>query len=523
MTYDETPEKTSSSTLDLGNICTQSEQDVFAQGYHQFLKTTCNTCHISGPGKGTFAHPNVANAFPSFQALGYEKISAMAVSDSHNPPYTGTHNRDLVNDMKAQWATFLAEKQKCGNGGSTTNTSTTFTPKFITIKKLIPEVKGTPKTVNINGTNTNIIEYNTVNVTYNLDTDLTALGDVPVPNTGGATLSIDITGYQTPSGETGYVIKMPKIKTGTQSLKINGLHVQLNGQPVRYTYTFQHVQKTLYKGTETLLSGGSMLVLGPLFTTDQLAITIGGLEVVDIAAPPAPPSVQFASTTATILQSNLGYANVYKVAVNVVGDNSNPITVGVSTVGDEKTAGIAKGVLGAGGKNRFDWDYRITSPMSVTFLPGETTKYIDVVFSDDERDDVTKTLTLKLADPFGAALGTNSQIVLTIPDYNPAPTGTAPTFSDLMRVGGILEMNCVRCHNSIDKQGGYDMTDYQMMVSKGIIVPGDLTPNNHKMFRRMNPDAPGAGTITPMPLDGFLTQDLTIFVEDWIKAGAKNN
>ncbi len=516
--------KMSSSTLELGSICTQTEEDIFAQGYHQFFKTTCNNCHVSGPGKGTFAHPTVATAFSSFQAMGYEKLSAMAVSDSHNYPYTGSHNIERISALKDQWRTFLVEKQKCG-GTSTTTTAAaaTFTPKFITIKKPVPEVKGTPKTVNINGTNTPIVEYNVVSVTYNLDGDLSPLGDTPVPNTGGATLTISISGFSTPSGSTGYLIQMPKLKTGTQSLKFDGMHIQLNGQPIRYTYTFQHIQKTLYKGTEALLSGGSMLVLGPLLTTDQIAVTIGTLDVVDIAAPPAPPKVQFAAAAATILKSDLGPTTPYKVAVSVLGDNSNPITVGLTTVGDEKQVGIAKGVIGAGGKNRFDWDYKIISPMSITFLPGETTKYIDIVFSDDERDDVDKALTLKLADPFGADLGTNSTIVISLPDYNLAPTGTAPTFAQLMSPGGILEMNCVRCHNSIEKQGGYDMTDYNMMVSKGIIVPGDLTPNNHKMFRRMNPDAPGAGTITSMPLDGFLTQDLTIFVEDWIKAGAKNN
>lgn len=523
MTYDETPEKMSSSTLDPGTICSQTEDNIFAQGYHQFLKTTCNNCHVSGPGKGTFAHPTVTTAFSSFQAMGFEKISTMAVSDSHNYPYTGSQNIERISALKDRWRTFLIEKQKCGNSTTTTSPSVTYTPKFMTIKKSIPTVTGTPKTVNINGTNTAIVEYNVVNVSYDLDNDLSALGETAVPDTGGATLTLSITGYSTPSGSTGYVIEMPKLKTGTKSLKFDGMHIQLNGQPVRYTYTFQHIQKTLYKNTDTLLSGGSMLVLGPLLTTDQIAVTIGGLEVVDIAAPPAPPSVKFDLAAAAILQSELGHAVPYKIAVSVEGDNSNPITLGLTTVGDESQPAIAKGLMGAGGKNRFNWDYKIMSPMSITFLPGERTKYIDVIFSDDERDDITKTLTLKLADPLGAVLGAQSTLVITIPDYNPAPTGTAPTFAQLMSSGGILEMNCVRCHNSVEMQGGYDMTDYRLMVTKGIIVPGDLTPNNHKMFRRMNPDAPGTGTITPMPLDGFLTQDLTIFVEEWIKAGAKNN
>jgi hypothetical protein len=215
------------------------------------------------------------------------------------------------------------------------------------------------------------------------------------------------------------------------------------------------------------------------------------------------------------------------VALTISGDNTNPVTVGITTVGDEKTPTVAKGVLGAGGKNRFNWDYRFKSPLSLTFLPGETEKYIEIIFSDDERDEVDKTLTLKVGDPLGGVIGANAQIVISLPDYNDPPVGTAPTFTQLMSVGGVLEQKCARCHNSIDKQGGYDMTDYRAMVTKGVIVPGDPTANNHKMFRRMNADAPQVGTITPMPLDGFLTgpeeEPLVQAVEAWITSGAKNN
>jgi len=524
MTYDENPAVLSSSSNNLKDICTESEADVFNLGFHQFFQTNCNTCHISGPGKGTFAHPDTALAFASFGSIGVDKISAMAISDSHNYPYTGSHHLEEINNLKTQWKTYQIEKAKCSsNTPSTPNPNvSTFKPNFITAKKMIPAIKGKPSTVNINGSSMNILTYNTVNVSFNLDSELSMLTDKALPSTAGGILSVSVTGYSNPSGATGYLIQMPKLKANTESLKLTGLHVLLNGRPVNYSYTFQHIDKSVYKQTEMMLSGGSMLVLGPLSESDQISLTIGDVEVVDIPPPLTPPVVQFDLASATILQTEMGSSHIYKVAISVSGDNSNPLSVTLSTTGNENMANIAKGLTDATGRRRFNWDYKITSSLSVTFLPGDTTKFVDIIFSDDLRDEVDKTLTLTLTDPFGGTVGTNKNLVLTIPDYNSPNVGSV-TFAQLMSTGGILEMNCVRCHNSIDRQGGYDMTDYQEMVSKGVIIPGDLTPNNHKMYRRMNPDAPDAGLITPMPLDGFLTQDLTLIVEDWIKAGAKNN
>lgn len=524
MTYDENPPQISSSLSPLTSICSQTEDELFSMGYHQFLKTNCNSCHVSGPGKGTFAHPDTALAFSSFQTLGVDKVSSMAVSDSHNYPYTGSHNLETINNLKEQWKTYQIEKAKCSQDPTTTPNSnqSTFHPSFISVKKVIPTITGKPATINVNGSQMSIISYNTVNVTFNLDQDLSALADKALTATSGATLTVSITGYSNPSGATGYLIQMPKLKTSDLSLKFTGMHVLINGRPVGFTYTFQHIEKSVYKQSEVMLSGGSMLALGPISENDQISLTIGNIEVVDMPPPLAAPSVQFDLAAATLVQTDFGYANVYKVGVTRSGDTANPVSVAISRTGNESQATVAKGLTDSNGRNRFNWDYRFKSSLSVTFLPGETNKFVEIIFSDDLRDEATKTLTLNLVDPFGATLGTNKTLVITIPDFNNPNTGSI-TFSQLMSSGGILEMNCVRCHNNIDRQGGYDMTDYQEMVSKGVIVPGDLSPNNHKMYRRMNPDAPGAGSITPMPLDGFLTQDLTLIVEDWIKAGAKNN
>jgi len=525
MSYNENPQSmVSGSNTDLKDICSQTESDLFASGYHPFFQTNCNTCHVSGPGKGTFASPDEALAFASFQTMGFEKLSAMAINDSHNYPYTGSHHLEQINNLKTQWQTYQIEKSKCSS--STTSPTPTsvaaFTPNFITIKKIIPSIKGTPSTVNVNGSMMNIVTYNTSTVTYDLDQELSALSDKSLPVTSGATLTVSITGYSNPSGATGYLIQMPKLKTSTSSLKFNGMHVLINGRPVNYAYTFQHIDKSIYKLSEVMLSGGSMLALGPMSEGDQISLSIGSIEVIDMPEPLAAPVVQFDIATATILKTELGSAIPYKVGVSITGDNSNPLSVALSITGNEALANIAKGPMDVNGRHRFNWDYRINSSLSISFLPGETTKFIEIVFSDDLRDEVDKTLTLTLTDPFGGTLGAKKNLVLTIPDYNPANTDSV-TFTQLMSPGGILEMNCVRCHNSLDRQGGYDMTDYAEMVSKGIIVPGNLTPNDHKMFRRMNPFAPDAGLVTPMPLDNYLASDLVDFVNLWILAGAKNN
>lgn len=524
MSYDENPAQFSSSLSPLTSICSQTENDLFSMGYHQFLKTNCNTCHVSGPGKGTFAHPDAAIALGVFQTLGVDKVSSMAVSDAHNYPYTGSHNLETINNLKEQWKTYEIEKAKCDQDPTSTPNpnQNTFHPNFTSIKKVIPAIIGKPGTIDVNGSQMSIVSYNTATVTFDLDQDFSSLSDKALPVTAGASLSVSVTGFSNPSGATGYLIQMPKLKTGTTSLKFTGMHVLINGRPIGYSYTFQHIEKSIFKQTEVMLSGGSMLALGPISENDQISLTIGNIEVVDMPPPLAAPTVQFDLAAATLVPTDFGYANPYKITITRSGDTSNPVSVTVAKSGNEALTTVAKGLTDANGRNRFNWDYRFKSSLSVTFFPGETTKFVEVIFSDDLRDEATKTLTLNLADPFGSTLGTNKTLVITIPDFNNPNVGSI-TFSQLMSTGGILEMNCVRCHNSADRQGGYDMTDYQEMVAKGVIVPGDLTPNNHKMYRRMNPDAPGAGSITPMPLDGFLIQDLTLIVEDWIKAGAKNN
>lgn len=508
------------------DVCNEEDIDVFDRGYHQFLAENCKNCHISGPGKGTFASPDKVTAFAGFNMLGYDKISQYAVSNSHNPPYTGSQNLEIINNLRLQWQTYQKEKSQC-DGGTVVETDV-FTPQFETTSQPIPKINSTTTTVRVNGSDTQVTTFDRKVLTWDLNTTLSALNGKQVPNLNGVQLSITVSGFRIPTGETSYLISLPILKVGGYSLRVKGLNFRINGFSVNYATTFKKVDMNVYQGSTTLLSPGSLVSVGPLGASDTLAVQFGDIEIVSLPSPPPPPTVQFAVQNITVLQTQLGYANKVTIQVSVNGDNVESISVPVNfdAVGDypvgEKPA---NGLLGTG-QNRFDWDYRVddTTTTSLTFKPGEKSTTFNLIFSDDLRYDVDKVLRLSLGTPLGATLGVNSKLRIALPNYNPQPSGAAPTFALLMNPkSGVLGLNCVKCHNSVQRQGGYDMTDYQDMKNRGVILPGNLDPNQHKMFRRMNADAPNFEGLQSMPLDGFLPRDQVDLVNQWILDGAKNN
>ncbi|MBK7961938.1 MAG: hypothetical protein IPK04_12520 [Bdellovibrionales bacterium] len=64
------------------------------------------------------------------------------------------------------------------------------------------------------------------------------------------------------------------------------------------------------------------------------------------------------------------------------------------------------------------------------------------------------------------------------------------------------------------------MTDYQLMLTRGILIPGDI---QSKMYRRMNELDRVLSGLTPMPIDGSLDYRYIAPVSEWILNGAKNN
>jgi hypothetical protein len=511
--------------LNADNVCSEEEIDVFDRGYHQFLAETCKNCHISGPGKGTFASPDKVTAFSGFNMLGYDKISQYAVNNSHNPPYTGSQNLEIINGLRLQWQTFQKMKAQCEGGTGATVENEVFKPQFETSTQTIPQINSTTTTVRVNGSDTQVTTFDRQVLTWDMSNSLSTLSGKTVPTLTGAQLSVTVSGFRIPTGETAYLVSLPILKVGGNSLHIKGLNFRINGFAVGYATTFKKTDINAYMGTDVLLSPGSLVSVGRLGAADTLAVQFGDLEIIDLPAPPPPPAVQFSVQDMTIQANQLGYDNKVTITVNVIGDNLESISVPVNFDGAVAPEKAALSLLGTG-QNRFDWDYRVdtTTTTSLTFKPNQKSATFNLIFSDDQRADSDKVLRLSLGTPLGAILATNSKLRISLPNYNAVPTGSAPTFALLMNPkSGVLGMNCVKCHNSVQRQGGYDMTDYQDMKSRGIILPGNLDPNQHKMFRRMNADSPNLQGLQSMPLDGFRPRDEVDLVNQWILDGAKNN
>lgn len=518
----------STSIYNAVDVCKEEDITVFQRGYHQFLSQACKNCHINGPGKGTFASPDVTSAFSGFMMLGYDKISQYAVNNSHNPPYTGTQNLEIINNLRLQWQTYQKEKASCGTGNTTVAEPTTFTPEFETSMQNIPQINSSTSTVTVNGTSTQVTTFDRKVLSWDLSKTISSLNGKAIPNLVGAQLSVTVTGFKIPTGETAYLITLPMLKVGSNSLHIQGMNFRINGFPVNYATTFKRIDKNMFQNSTGLLAPGSLVSVGPLGASDTLSVQFGNIEIINMAAPPPPPEVNFNLANMTILPSQLGYANKVTVTVAINGENLESISVPinfVSTTDYPSGETPANSVLGSNGINRFDWDYKLAdgSTTSLTFKPGQKTASFDLVFSDDERNDVDKVLRLSIGTPLGANIGQNSNLVISLPNYNPPYAGSAPTFALLMKSTSVLGKNCVKCHNSVQRQGGYDMTDYEDMKKRGIIIPGDLVGNDHKMFRRMNADAPNLEGLQSMPLDGFRPRAEVDMVNQWILDGARNN
>ena len=170
--------------------------------------------------------------------------------------------------------------------------------------------------------------------------------------------------------------------------------------------------------------------------------------------------------------------------------------------------------------NRFDWNYKFASPYFVV-PAGQTTSRFYLKISKDLRNERNRVLQLKLSPSiFSGITFENDVNILFRKSLNPIADPSSMTYANLMdRRFGILGLNCVKCHNSVDMGGGYDMTDYDMMVSRGVINLQNLSQS--KMFIRMDPQL--GNLAKPMPLDGFLINEKVLEVKKWILNGAKNN
>lgn len=532
-----------------GTLCEQDIKNLYARGWHEFLKTNCTVCHSNGPGKGRFAAADLNVAFEEFQAVGYVKVGNNAVNTAHNPPYSGVQHTQVVNEMKVEWQKGLQDYAACTGDGSVI-------PQESQIEKI--SLKTVAKAL---GTANDGVP---TPITFDLNTEISRVaGTEALPSVPGARFTIYVTRLKNAGGFTYYSFSSPKIHGATVDVQVEGIFINLNGFLLNYPTTFSYVNKGVRSGSTNtgvgdvsgLISTGSLVAPKVILPTDTVSVSFINITRTTLPPPPPPITVNIAGARTVVVTPGTSYIDVSLslsaaavepvvvtlaenndlcgTAVTLINSNtffrplsSSCLASVYSTIcpsGSCSSAvlefGRARSVTGAT-YNRFDWDYKFPVN-SVTFNPGETTKTLRVTFSTDVRYERNRVLTFDIASVLGSVnLGTNTTVNYVINKYNnPVPDPDILTFSQLMAPNsGILGQNCVKCHNSTDNAGGYDMTDYQLMLARRVLIPRDVSS---KMYVRMHPTPEFLAK--PMPQDGFLEQPKILEVEKWILDGARNN
>lgn len=523
------------------NVCEETLLNVFASGYHSFLKTNCSTCHAAGPGRGQFANADINVAFKDFQQIGYSKISTNATSVTHNAPYSGPQHIQTVNELRIDWLRAEENSAACNTNGEQPPASAqpSYQPLFELASLPIPTMEFGQER----------------EVSWVLNRDLLALStESPVPNAPDAVFSVKVSRQVTTGGDEYYSVRQPLIHSSRVDLNVQGLMIKINGFRLDKATTFKYINADVRalspNDVSSVFASGAIVIPGKTFSTDQISFQFQNLKTITLPPPTPPVTVQLSGATYLKKSSSssemavevvLSSPAADPVSVTLAADSSNicnSATPSLSSTchsalltlacanptactNQELALRRARNIAGESG-NRFDWDYQFPSS-TLVFLPGETRKTVQVRFSKDIRREENRLLTLKLEMGLGkATLGTLKEKHILIEKIrNPIPTPGVARFQDLMRPGtGILAVNCMKCHDSIKKEGQLDLTNYDEMIARGVLIPGSSAS---RMFRRINPLDPNWANLQPMPRTGPMEDAYIRAVQAWIEAGAPNN
>jgi len=241
-----------------GESCEDALVKVYANTYHPFLTQTCNSCHVNGPGLGSFGSSDVKTSYTSFASIGAEKVSSQAINDSHKPPYTGAQNTGRINELKAYWATAQTSYAACsssavGGGGGTAS--------FI--------VKTTNKQVAANLATTFV----------RLEWDLETQSNGKVPLIAG----IDIRRAVIANVTQGYEFRNPTLRlknTTSGSYQARALNIYINDKLQSEVSTYSNLDQVISTTTDLNLSPGTangFAMLTPA-TTDMISIEFSKLS-----------------------------------------------------------------------------------------------------------------------------------------------------------------------------------------------------------------------------------------------------
>ncbi|MBL7545379.1 MAG: hypothetical protein JNL11_16285 [Bdellovibrionaceae bacterium] len=531
--------------------CEDQLMNFYARSYQPFLVQNCASCHATGPGKGQIANKDTTIAFKDFMQIGYSKVSSNAISDNHNAPYSGSHHTQTINELKVTWVRALSENDICkgGNGQVETVETVKERAKFGLVAKNIPAMDDNQER----------------RIEFNLNMELSALKNLPVPNLSGAKISFMVRKVLKGTDRY-YSVHSPRIFGASDDIHIKGIFTKINGRYIQYSTNFIFADARIPKGqpeaaASALVSTGAVVIAGTVFPEDKISFDFELLEKTEI--PPPPPPVKLSFSGVRMFKAGASGEVTFSVQLDIPSSETVTFSYTVDSAAicnggvvngstclpeafnvvcpsgncphaDSAKLELARSVVGTS-FNRFDWDYKLgTSSFSIE--PGQTTKTFTIKTARDVRFERNRLLTLRLEPGLGSIEvpdATSRVRVVFEKILNPVPAIGEMTYSKLM-AGGTLYKTCTECHNSVKRDGGYDIQDYELMISsnKQILVPGadsvTYDANFNKiitatslMYRRTLPQftpesylMPRLKTLTPAEYNDL---------ENWLTKGAKNN
>ena len=324
-------------------------------------------------------------------------------------------------------------------------------------------------------------------------------------------------------------ISQPFINTefANSDVRIEGLAFTINDQFNPQNSTFKMVTEEFAKGlsNDTIISQGGFVQEVDSLSQIQIGLAVKLLESVTLESPPqitveflGPADITITEGSTLSLQVTMSHASptseVY-VDLGVISDGSAIPDTERLTIKDRDDQDIDVSYSNI--------DFNSPLPSRPLFAYGETLTSIMVVTRNDEREEVTadETFELRLGETSGnnISLGPNDRVKVTILDEDPLPGNTEITYSMLTAYpAGPFYTACAKCHNSFDQLGGFDVFNYQNLISRALVIPGDS--ENSPLMQRLT----SSNISIRMPQNAPALPDFEInLIRSWIDSGAKNN
>lgn len=532
-----------SDSLSPGGVCEDSLLNLYQRGYYPFLKTNCTTCHTNDPGTPQFASNDVKWAYNVFMDKGYTRVSDNAINPNHNPPYSGVQHTQTVNELRLEWQQGITEYNSC-KGVAAIN-DTVDPAELLTLEttqKSIPTLA--------------VDESATIQWDLTSQLEIIKNGGV-LPSTPGAKFSILVTRHKTQGGADYYVFTNPYIFGSSVDVHVKTLYVKVNGRLMNFPTTFKFLDASIRspsgQDSSGLISTGGQTTPGAISNLDMVSIAFETIEATQLPPLPIPVKISFNGAKVYFVDSATGLLNL-SVALNQGApepvtfsvqedgaafcgstDSAAEVTLGATCLPEVHQAMVAQGLGDAANLkvararsvvgpsfNRYDWDYKMEANALTFSVNSAAAIGIPINFSKDIRKETNRVLRLVInLATNNAVLGTQSKIYVVVKKVNnPTPATGEITYSKLMRSFGVFNTYCLKCHNSVDFKGNYDITNYDLMTANNVIIPFSTSS---KMLQRINANNPLFDSLKGMPGTGGLEQAQIDIITEWILKGAKNN